>query len=514
MQYGGFGQNRRRAAVRREKRMGSREENQKTKIKLPKINFPRIKTPIYGITRRWMLNNVLIIFLFVLIAIAAVSLAIGNYYYSGMSTALQTKARTASDFFSNYITRTYTEYYNSAYRYIEDFDEKNTIELQFVNLRGSVTVSSYGLAAGLEPGTPDITHALESKKMSTWTGKDPSTGERVLCVSSPLLFSNGQTIGVMRYVTSLKVVDKAIMRDAFGITVAGIAIMLLILMTNMFFIRSVVEPVNEITRTVRRIADGSFGLQINKKYMDEIGVMADSINALSMKISQSEKAQTEFVSSVSHELRTPLTAITGWAETLEYGENLDEDSRKGIDIILKESRRLTKMVEELLEFTRMQDGRFTLNVEPIDVGAELEESIFTYRELLKQDEIELEYEPCMEELPLVNGDPLRLRQVFLNIIDNAAKYAREGKKIIVNITFDSSYVTVAIRDFGNGIPEDELEHVKKKFYKGSNSKERGSGIGLAVCDEIIRYHGGELVLENAAGGGLIVKIMLPIGDVG
>ncbi len=484
------------------------------KIKQAWKALPEFRIHKYGITRRWMINNVLIVFLFVLIAIAAISFSIGNYYYSGMSTALETKANTATDFFSNYITRTYAEYYNSAYRYVESFNEKNTIELQFVNLNGVIIISSYGQASGMSPGTPDISQAIETREISMWMGNDPNTQERILCVSAPLIFTNGQVIGIMRYVTSLREVDSTIMWDALIIAAIGIVIMLLILMTNMYFIRSVVEPVNEITKAVGRIAEGSFGLQIDKKYTDEIGTMVDSINALSMKMSQYEKTQTEFVSSVSHELRTPLTAITGWAETLEYGENLDPDSRRGIEIILKESRRLTKMVEELLEFTRMQDGRFTLNVEQIDVEAELEDSIFTYRELLKQDEIELEYEPYMDELPLVNGDPARLRQVFLNLLDNAAKYARDGKKIIVSITCDEKYVIISIRDFGSGIPEDEIDLVKNKFYKGSNSKERGSGIGLAVCDEIVRYHGGELILENAEGGGLLAKIMLPIGDVG
>ena len=459
------------------------------------------------------MNNVLIIFVFVLIVIAAVSFAIGNYYYSGMSSALQTKAQTAADFFSNYMASTPTEYYNSAYRYIENFDDKNVMELQFVNTRGRVTLSSYGIVTGLAVTTPDVERAIETRQISAWIGRNPDTQERVLCVSAPMVISD-QVVGVMRYVTSLRIVDRVIMRNALAATVAGMSVMALILFTNMYFIRSVVEPVNEITKTVSRIADGSFGLQIDKKYMDEIGTMVDSINAMSMKISQYEKTQTEFVSSVSHELRTPLTAITGWAETLEYGENLDPDSRRGIEIILKESRRLTKMVEELLEFTRMQDGRFTLNVEQIDVGAELEDSIFTYRELLKQDEIELQYEPSLEELPMVNGDPMRLRQVFLNLLDNAAKYARDGKKIIVSITADEKYVIVSIRDFGPGVPEDEIDLIKNKFYKGSNSKERGSGIGLAVCDEIVRYHGGELTLENAEGGGLLVKIKLPFGDVG
>jgi signal transduction histidine kinase len=184
-----------------------------------------------------------------------------------------------------------------------------------------------------------------------------------------------------------------------------------------------------------------------------------------------------------------------WGETLTYDESLDGEAKKGASIILKEARRLTKMVEELLDFTRMQDGRFTLNVEQIDVGAELEEAIFTYREVLRQDDVDLEYEPCMYDLPLINGDPERLRQVFLNILDNAAKYGRDGKRIIVTIDSDPSYISIKVRDFGPGIPEDELEHVKKKFYKG-NYTQRGSGIGLAVCDEIVKYHGGPVHVKR------------------
>ena len=128
-----------------------------------------------------------------------------------------------------------------------------------------------------------------------------------------------------------------------------------------------------------------FAEHTNGHSISMVDSRVESINDMSIKISQSEKAQTEFVSSVSHELRTPLTAITGWAETLEYDPELDEDARRGIGIILKVARRLTGMVEELLEFTRLQDGRFTLNVEETDVEAVLEDVIFTYTELLRQE---------------------------------------------------------------------------------------------------------------------------------
>jgi signal transduction histidine kinase len=266
--------------------------------------------------------------------------------------------------------------------------------------------------------------------------------------------------------------------------------------------------VNEITQKARRIANGSYGTQIQKKYNDEIGVLADTINEMSVKISQNEKMQAEFIASLSHELRTPLTAINGWSETLLSDEELDDQTRRGVKIISREAKRLTDMVMELLDFTRLQDGRFTLNVQISDIRAAFEDTVYMYGSRLKQEGIELDYMENDEEIPEIPCDCARLRQVFLNILDNAAKHGGEGKRIQASMTLEEENVVVRIRDFGPGIPEEELPLVKMKFYKG-NTKVRGTGIGLAVCDEIVQMHGGMLEIANAPGGGTVVTISLP-----
>lgn len=465
-----------------------------------------------GLRWRWIRNSVLIVLVALIVVITAVSVFVYSNYYATVRTGLETKAQTATAFFSNYVAKTYAEFYDSAYKYTDAFEDGDRLELQFIDVDGRVMISSYGISAGSSPTTPDITQAITTGNVSSWVGKGPSTGEKIMSVSAPMMFSEDQIIGVMRYVTSLEVVDSQVALSVLAACAIGAVIMLIVIVINLVFIRSVIEPVSEITKMSKRIAQGSYGVQIKKDYRDEIGEMVQSINEMSLKIAQTEKIQTGFISSISHELRTPLTAITGWGETLVYNEDLDTETRKGIEIMLKEARRLTKMVEELLEFTRMEDGRFTLNIEPIDIAAELEDAIFTYREILHQVELELAYEPYVDELPLIPGDPNRLKQVFLNLLDNAAKYGRAGKRIEISIHSDNNFVTIKIRDFGPGIPEDELGHVKMKFYKGSNAKERGSGIGLAICEEIIRFHGGDLKLENAEGGGLLVSIMLPISS--
>jgi signal transduction histidine kinase len=464
-----------------------------------------------GLRRRWVRGSVLIVAAALAVVIFAFSLFIHSYYYSTVSTGLESKAKTATDFFSNYVARSYAEYYDSAFRYTETFIDGDKLELQFMDTSGRVVISSFGVTAGTQASSPEVVQAVKSGKISPWIGRRASTNERVMAVAAPIMFSDGQVIGVMRYITSLTVVDRQVTMSILAVSGAGAVVLLLVLSMILLFIRSVIAPVGEITKMSRRIADGSYGIQIENTFNDEMGEMVDSINEMSMKIAQAERIKTEFISSVSHELRTPLTAITGWGETLIYNETLDSDTSGGIAIILKEARRLTKMVEELLEFTRMEDGRFTLNIETVDLAAELEDAMFTYLELFHHDALELHYEPAPDdETPTLPGDPNRLKQVFLNIFDNAAKYGSEGRRIDVSIETRGDFAAVIIRDFGPGAPEDELENLKMKFYKGSNSKTRGSGIGLAVCDEIIRYHGGRLELENAEGGGLRVTVWLPL----
>jgi len=268
------------------------------------------------------------------------------------------------------------------------------------------------------------------------------------------------------------------------------------------------NPVAQITEKAKRIASGSYGVQIKTPYQDEIGELADTINEMSSKIAQNEKMQAEFISQLSHELRTPLTVINGWSETLLADENMDADTRQGMKIISSEAKRLTEMVMDLLDFTRMQDGRMTLAVETADIRGEFEDTVYMYSSRLAQEGIQLHYIENDQDIPEIPCDPKRLRQVFLNILDNAAKHGGDGKRIEAEMSWEDEAVVVRIRDFGPGIPEDEIPLVKKKFYKGSSSV-RGTGIGLAVCDEIVEMHGGTLTLENAEGGGTLVTVKIP-----
>ena len=467
----------------------------------------KTKIEITGLRRRWLISSLGPILVVALLVAGTFCVVMANYYYNMMLDGLKTRAAHASDYFISNTMNSYGEFYRSANSFVTEFAERDLMELQFIGSTGKLIVSSYGLTSGMVPGTPDVSGVFQSRQIESFRGVDPNTGEHVMSVCAPLLL-NDQVVGAMRYVTSMSAVQREILLTV-GVA-AGLLLIVaaMVFVSSMVFINNVVEPVAEVTETAKRIAGGSYGTQMENHYQDEIGQLIDAINDMSSQISKSERIKSEFISSVSHELRTPLTAINGWGETL-LGDTDPQQLRRGVDIILKEAHRLTNMVEELLDFSKMEDGRFTLRIEQADVQAEFEDTIYTYMELFKQEGITLHYDSWEEIIPTLPADPERLKQVFCNVLDNAAKHGGAGGRIDAAISTLDGKILITVRDYGPGIPAQELPFVKQKFYKGS-SKARGSGIGLAVCEEIIKMHEGEFDIANAPGGGCVVTITLPV----
>ena len=400
-----------------------------------------------GLRRRWVQNTFCVILALGMVCVLAVTASFAAYYYSNMESDMRYRAKTTTDFFADYLDQNYSDFYQSCMTYAQTFEDRNRIELQFINRQGRIVASSYGNWAGLPPQTSEIQEAINTRSIRSFVGKDPATGERIIAVSSPMIYSNGEVIGVLRYVTATRLVN----RQIFYVSLVSFGVLAVVL------------------------------------------------------------AAVIFSGQLSHELRTPLTAITGWSETLLADDTLDPQTRQGMKIISREAKRLTEMVVDLLDFTRMQDGRMTLSVEPTDIRSEFEETVYMYGSRLEQEGIRLEYLENDDDIPVIPCDGKRLRQVFLNILDNAAKHGGSGKRIEASMTCENGQVVVRIRDYGPGIPPDEIPLVKKKFYKGSSSV-RGTGIGLAVSDEIVEMHGGTLTLENAPGGGTLVTVRLPVSQ--
>ena len=463
-----------------------------------------------GLRRRWLTNTLGAVCILGFVCVMLITVCFAWYSYASLEADLRYRADVALAFFGENQNQSEAEFLDACVAYVHSFTDREQMELQFIDAQGALIASSSD-SAGAAPNTPEMGEAIAQGTPQAYVGKDPATGLRILAVSGPVTDAQANVVGLLRYVSATQNLDKQILVIGLMALAILLVISAVVLISSNYYIHSILVPLNQIVDKAKMIAGGSYGIQIQTKYDDEVGELAQTINEMSMQINQNEKTQTEFISSLSHELRTPLTAITGWSETLLSSEGLDDGTRRGVGIILREGKRLTEMVLELLDFTRIQDGRMTLNMEMADVRADFEDTVFMYGSRLAQEGIRLEYLDSDEDLPEVSCDPKRLRQVYLNILDNAAKHGGEGKRIEASIGCEEGSIVVRIRDFGPGIPEDELSLVKKKFYKGS-SKVRGSDIGLAVCDEIVQMHGGELILENASGGGTLVTVRLPVGE--
>ncbi|MBD5141784.1 MAG: HAMP domain-containing histidine kinase [Ruminococcus sp.] len=391
---------------------------------------------------------------------------------------------------------------------VESWSEKDKMELMVVDSRGRIGLTSSGFVPEESlDSMEDFNQALSSGTSGYYTGKI-SSGENIMAVCL-MLPDNDLGYSAVRLVSSMEKIDRSVSFIALIFIVICFAILILMFASGLYFIKSIVIPVRQIGSTARRYAVGDFSVRITKKNDDEIGELCDIVNHMASELELSEQMKNDFISSVSHELRTPLTAIKGWAETVGSMPDDEETIAKGMRVITSESERLSRMVEDLLDFSRMQNGKFSLNKNTMDILAELGDAVLIYTEKARKEGIDVIYdEPDM--LPFVYGDRNRLRQVFVNIIDNAIKYSNKGGVVSVQATMsDARHIEVDVSDTGCGISPQDLPKVKTKFYKANHTR-RGSGIGLAVADEIVTLHGGKLEIFSEQGVGTTVTITLPV----
>lgn len=460
-----------------------------------------------GVSRRWMVNTTGVVFFILVVSITTLSLMVQSSTYNGIELSLAGRADELLNWlFINAGQSSSSSFSGIVRDYIEDFQDKNNMEIMALDQNGRVFITSTGFEPDQDQKMPDYEEALRnSSGAGKWVGH-LDTGEKAMAITRVVRDENGGLVGSVRYLVSMERADQQISVVILILVAAGLFIMLLLTLSGVYFIRSIVVPVRQLSQSARQIAQGDFGVRIEKAKDDEIGQLVDAINDMAGELGAAEQLKNDFISSVSHELRTPLTAIKGWAETLQEGAG-PETTAKGMNVIIRESERLSGLVEELLDFSRLQNGRLRLIVSRLDILSELDEAVYMFTDRARTEHKQLHYEETTA-LPPVYGDVDRLRQVFVNIIDNALKYTSPGGTITVSSREDSGWVRVSIRDTGCGIPAEHLPNVKKKFYK-ANQLVRGSGIGLAVADEIARLHGGSLDIQSQEGVGTTVTFSLP-----
>ena len=462
---------------------------------------------IRKITRRWLLNSFGVIVVIILIIEVAFAVGIRNYYYASVQNILTSQANIVNNDFSRLAEDRTIDYRAYVRNYVTFFPAREQMEMMVLNNEGQVLYTSSGFTPDSALMQTFYTAAADTRE-GVFVGE--MGGQRVMAYTV-FLSTPRDTVTAIRFLTSVNQVDRQITLLIIGTVILGIAILALVLFSSSYFISSIVKPVGQVGETARKIAGGDFGARLQKKTDDEIGELCDIINYMAEELGATETMKNDFISSVSHELRTPLTAIRGWGETVlsDHGDD-KETLEKGMKVIISETDRLSQMVEELLDFSRMQSGRLKLVLSRIDPIAELSEAVMMYTDKARRDGIDLVYNE-QDMIAPVWGDKNKLRQVFVNIIDNAIKYCDAGGSVMVTavVSGEGDELIIQVEDTGIGIKPEDLPKVKAKFFK-ANSTRRGSGIGLAVAEEIIDRHGGALDIVSQYGEGTTVTVTLPI----
>lgn len=464
------------------------------------------------VIRRWMINGLGVVLVLLLILEVAMAMVIRSYYYQQVENSLFLRVNSLSDMLNLYWENPNFDFDQNIRSFAEDFPDKEKMELQLLDVNGRILASSTGFVPENET-CPDFQAALErgitDKEMpkGSWTGRN-SSGQKVSAVTLLLFNKEGAFCGAVRCLTAMNKVDEQITLLISVFILFGLAVLFFVMLSSSYFVSSILRPLSQISNTAKQIAQGDYTCRIEKQFDDEIGELCDTINDMASEIADADRLQNEFIASVSHELRTPLTAIKGWSETLKSGEIQDTETlSKGLDVISNEADRLSGMVEDLLDFSRWQQDSTISQFEKLDLFAEVEETVFLFRERAAKENIKL---ICVtqEELPPINGDRRRLRQVFSNILDNAIKYSKKGGTVRVDTAHIADSVQLVISDDGIGISPKDLPNVKRKFYRANNHTS-GSGIGLAVADEIIKAHGGSLEIESVLNRGTVITVTIP-----
>ncbi|GGH37758.1 sensor histidine kinase [Paenibacillus segetis] len=458
-----------------------------------------------GIQKRLVGSYVIVITLTVLILEIFLIFSVRYYYLHNVERTLWNQAELSASFFQQYFTGEDLE--KQSDRLLKGFAHNSDAQVQIILPTGRLLQDSTGLPDNnIMVGHTDVQEAIQGTP-STWKGKISSTQEDILAVSFPLQ-TNGNTVGVVRFVTSLTETLNTVHR--ITVILVGVGLLVIGIVTVLGFVLSwtITRSIRDLKRAADRMSEGDFSIKLRKRYQDELGSLADTLNMMAERILKSEHLKNDFISSVSHELRTPLTSIKGWVITLKSNGVEDKPLLlEGLEIIDSESDRLTHMVDELLDFSKMDNGRIVMHFAPVHLPELLDHICRQLAPRAERQGISLEIE-MDNNIPVIQADENRMKQVFINIMDNSLKFTTPSGRILVHAHTSPGQIVITITDTGSGIAERDLEYVLQKFYK-ANQYASGSGLGLSISDQIIRLHHGELRITSEVGKGTTVSIYLP-----
>jgi len=338
-------------------------------------------------------------------------------------------------------------------------------------------------------------------------------GEPLRIITYPVKMKGTGVRSIIQVATSLTEVRDTL-RRLILILVSIIPLSLFIAsLGGIFLANKVLKPINEINQITREITSKNLGLRVpHPQTHDELGELVETINGMIERLEKSFKQIQQFTADASHELKTPLTILKGEAELALRKERDPEEYRHYLRSSLEEVNRLSRLVQDLLVLSKADMGRLTLQKEPLNL-IELTHSCCEQCKFLGEGKnTRVEFEPSSDEEVWVMGDPHRLKQMFYNLIENAIKYSNDGGKVEIVTGSNGKFASIAIRDEGLGISEEDLPYIFDRFYRVDKSRSReagGTGLGLSICKWIAEAHQGKITVESTPGVGSCFTVWIP-----
>ncbi len=294
-----------------------------------------------------------------------------------------------------------------------------------------------------------------------------------------------------------------------GLLAVGVALLLAVVLA-----RTLTKPILELTNATQVVSSGELGHQVPVRSRDELGQLAASFNRMSAELVRSLQLRRQMTADIAHELRNPISIILGHAEGVHDG--VVPASTETFEIVRQEAARLERLVEDLRTLTMADAGELQLMLRPAAPHELLTDAQKAYAHQAAQRQLTLEV-AASDDLPEVEADPQRMKEVFANVLDNALRYAPTGSAIVLSARQSGDFMEFRVQDGGPGVPPDELERIFDRFHRVQTARSRdegGSGLGLAIARSIVERHGGTIRAESVEGHGLAIIVQLPIHSSG
>lgn len=325
--------------------------------------------------------------------------------------------------------------------------------------------------------------------------------DSLLYVVKPVYTKNGEVGGAVIMCSTVPYIQNM----QFGVMRMFIITMLVVIVLSLIvsaaLSKRISKPLKEMTLVAKRIASGDFSQRVSKNAEGELGMLAASFNQMTVALGEMDEVQSSFISDVSHELRTPMTIITGFVEGVLDGTIPEEEHKKYLDIVLSEVKRLNRLVNDLLEMSRLNSGKIEYKMVPFDITENVRKAVVSFEQSIDEKKIDVTVDFESDSMYVV-GNSDSIYRVITNLLDNAVKFTPEKGLISIKVNTAGGKTKVSIENTGNGLTEKELNHIWDRFYqtdKSRSSAKRGAGLGLYIVKNIMKSHDNEIYAQSEEG---------------